>query len=99
MGRLIPLLLISTIVFAYSYSYADEDHDKAYQLLRSGKVLSLEEILGISRQHVQGKILEVELEQEDKQLIYELEILDDKGIVWKLKVDARTGTLIKKEQD
>ena len=99
MGRLTPLFLISTIVLAFSYSHADEDHDKAYQLLRSGEVLPLEEILKISSKHVQGKILEVELEQEDKQLIYELEILDNKGIVWELKVDAKTGTLIRKDQD
>ncbi len=80
------------------YSFAD-DHDEAYDLLRSGKILSLEKILKIARKQIQGIILEVELEYEKKILIYELEVLDKKGIVWEIKLNATTGAIIKKEQD
>ncbi len=82
----------------YSNSFAD-DHDEAYELLRSGEILPLEKILEISREKVKGKILEVELEYENKLLIYELEVLDKQGIVWEIKVNATTGTIIDKEQD
>ena len=83
---------------AYNNSFAD-DHDEAYELLRSGEILSLENILEISRKQVQGRILEVELEHKNERLIYELEVLDKQGIVWEIKIDASTGTIIKKEQD
>ena len=98
MGRLISIGLISFLVMGYSNSFA-EDHDEAYELLRSGEILPLEKILEISRKQVQGRILEVELEHEDDLLIYELEILDKEGVVWEIKVDASTGTIIEKEQD
>ncbi len=80
-------------------NFADDDHDKAYKLLRTGEILPLEKILKITRKKVQGKILEVELEYHDELLIYELEVLDKKGVVWELKVDAVTGMVIEKEKD
>ena len=82
----------------YSNSFAD-DHDEAYELMQSGEILPLETILEITRKQVHGRVLEVELESEDKRLIYELEVLDQKGVVWELKVDAKTGSVIEKEQD
>ncbi len=98
MGRLITVAFISLMFIAYSNSFAD-DHDEAYELLRSGEILPLEKILEITRERVQGRILEVELEHEDELLIYELEVLDKQGIVWEIKVDATTGIIIKQEQD
>ncbi|MCF6191499.1 MAG: PepSY domain-containing protein [Cocleimonas sp.] len=98
--RLILSSFISLLLFGYSNSFADDDdHDEAYELLRSGEILPLEKILEITRKKIPGRILEVELEHEDKQLIYELEVLDPKGIVWEIKVDAVTGAILEKEQD
>ena len=97
MGRLlISVVIISLIVMGYSFA---DDHDEAYELLRSGEILPFEKILEISRKQVQGMILEVELERKNKVLIYELEVLDKKGIVWEIKLNATTGAIIKKEQD
>ena len=98
MGRLISVGFLSLMVVVFSNSFAD-DHDEAYELLRSGEILPLEKILEISREQVQGRVLEVELEQEDELLIYELEVLDKQGIVWEIKVDAVTGVIIEREQD
>lgn len=99
MGRLILISFISLIFSAYSNSFAD-DHDEAYELLNSGKILPLEKILEIiSTDQVPGQILEVELEHEDKRIIYELEVLDKQGVVWEIKVDATTGAIIKQERD
>jgi len=97
MGRLSLTLLISFLLIGFAR--ADEDHDEAFKLLRSGEVLSLAEILEINQKDLKGRILEVELEHEDNRLIYELEILNEKGIVWEFKVDARDGAIIKQEQD
>ena len=96
--RLILGSIVSLFLTGFSNGFAD-DHDEAYELLRSGEILPLEKILNITRKQIQGRILEVELEHEDKQLIYELEVLDQKGIVWKIKVDAVTGAILDKEQD
>jgi len=82
-----------------SQSFADDDHVEAYELLRAGEILSLEKILVIARKEVQGHILEVELEREKEQIIYELKVLDLKGVVWEIKVNASSGVVIEVEQD
>lgn len=76
-----------------------EDHDIAYNLLQKGKILPLEKILQINHKNISGKVLEVELERENKQLIYEIEVLNEQGVVWEYKINAKTGKIIKKELD
>lgn len=78
---------------------ADGDHDEARRLLKSGDIMSLELILEKLRPDHPGKILEIELEQEAGQLVYEIEMLGDDGIVRELIIDARTGDLLRSERD
>jgi len=76
-----------------------EDHNVAYKLLQKGQILPLGKILQINHKQIQGKVLDVELERENKQLIYEIEVLNDNGVVWEYKINAKTGGIIKKELD
>lgn len=73
---------------------ADDDHVEAKRLLDSGEILSLEVILKNVRQIYPGKILEVELEKEDEQIVYEIEILDGNGVIKEIYIDAKTGKLL-----
>lgn len=71
---------------------ADEaDHEQATELQKSGVILPLADILARARTLQPGRIIETELEREGGRYIYELEILDDKGVVWELIFDAATG--------
>jgi uncharacterized membrane protein YkoI len=76
-----------------------EDHNVAYQLLQKGEIIPLEKILQINYKQMPGRVLEVELEHEKKQLIYEIEVLNDKGVVWEYKINAKTGKILEKELD
>jgi uncharacterized membrane protein YkoI len=67
------------------------DHEEAYQLLRQGKILPLGEIIALQRQERPGRILEVELRNDEDRLVYLIEVLDDQGRVWQLFYDAATG--------
>lgn len=78
---------------------ASEDHEAARDLVNSGTILPLEAILDAAYQRFPGRLLEAELEREDGQLVYELEILTERGQVLELLYDARKGTLIKAEQE
>jgi uncharacterized membrane protein YkoI len=75
----------------------DDSHIEARQLAREGKILSLEQILQRTRRARAWQILEVELEPEHGRMIYEIEMLDERGTVWELKVDAVSGDIL--EQD
>jgi len=91
-------LMMMLLVLLTVPSYAD-DQDLVLELRQSGEILPLEQILKISRQQQQGRILEVELEKERTGIIYELKVLADDGHVWELKVDAKSGDLIKRERE
>jgi uncharacterized membrane protein YkoI len=97
MGRLI--LLVCGLVLLHATVNADDDHDRVLQLRQAGEILPLEKILAISRERVQGKVIEVELEQKRNILIYELEILDATNRVWDVEIDATRGTVLKVKED
>lgn len=88
----LPWLLIQPTI-------ADESPETARKLSASGQILSLEKITKAAKAIKPGEVLETELEHKHGIYIYELEILDDKGLVWELKLDAKTGKLIKMKQD
>ncbi len=78
---------------------ADDDYIEAKRLLDSGDILSLEVILKNVRQIFPGKVLEVELEKEDGQIVYEIEILDGNGVIKEIYIDAKTGKLLPAKED
>ena len=78
---------------------AGETQINVHELLKTGQILSLEKIRIFAKTYVAGEILETELERKHGIYIYEVEILDDNSQVWELKLDAKTGKLIKMEQD
>lgn len=80
-------------------SFADDNQAAARKLSASGKILSLEKIHQKAKAIKSGKILETELEIKGSQYVYEVELLDDKGLVWEIDLDAKTGKLIKLEED
>ena len=82
-----------------SLVYAESDSDTARKLREAGDILPLETILHKLNQTHPGKVLEVEFEREHGKVIYEIEMLDDKGEVWQLKVDPRTGDILQKKQE
>jgi len=89
------LLLVSVV----SFVCADESPLTARKLSEAGLILPLEKITQSAKAIKPGKILETELELKKGTYIYEVEILDSKSQVWELKLDAKTGKLLKMERD
>jgi len=94
------LLAAFMILSPLQIAMADDDYIEARRLLDSGDILPLEIILKNVRQIFPGKVLEVELEKEDKKIVYEIEILGDDGVIKEVYIDAKTGKhLFTKEDD
>ncbi|MGD8910968.1 MAG: PepSY domain-containing protein [Chromatiales bacterium] len=90
--------LICAILLCLSSAVSgDDSYLEARQLAREGKILPLEQILERIRKIRAGQILEVELEPEYGHMIYEIEMLDERGTVWELKVDAVSGHILEQE--
>lgn len=96
------LLALSLAAFTLPAAAGEDvSHVEARKLQAAGEILSFEKIAEIARSIKPGDILETELERNRKSgmYIYELEILDAKGTVWELDINAKTGELMKIEID
>lgn len=95
----IVALCLSVLLLLANAAFADSDHELAEQLREAGEILPLETILQKLHTSHPGKVLEVELENKHDRLIYEIEILDEEGKVWEIKVNAKTGELLQQKKD
>ena len=92
------LVVLAALAVGASWSIADDDRESAPL---PGEVAPLRELLVLVQKKYPGRILEVELEQEeygDKDIwIYEIKILTHKGRVYELEYDAATLELLDTE--
>lgn len=75
------------------------DHEQIRRLKESGRIRSLESVLEEIRRDYPGRIIEIEFDDDDGRYTYEIELVDEQGVVWDLEIDARTGKLLEKKQD
>lgn len=82
-----------------AFLIADLDVQEVRRLKESGEIKPLEQLLRQVRNRYPGRVIEIELEQEDGRYVYELELVDDRGVLWDMEFDARTGQLLERERD
>jgi len=90
-------VLLAAVMAAPLAARADKvDHERARQAVQAGEVLPLPLLLERLQREQPGQVLEVELEQAkgSGQWIYEIRLLKAGGGLVKLKLDARTGTVM-----
>lgn len=75
------------------------EQQEVRRLREAGEILPLERLVDDARRQHPGRVLETELQQRGVRRVYEIEILDDRGVVWDLVYDARTGELLRSEQE
>jgi hypothetical protein len=95
-GVACAVLTVCTVAWQGGAWASDKgDHERARQAVQSGQVMPLAKVLArIEREHP-GQVLEVELESHDRQWQYEIKVLKPDGRLSKLKIDARTGEILK----
>ena len=87
--------------FIGSNLWADEDYKQARELVKSGVIIPLERLLQqvINSESGKLRLLEAELEYKKGGLVYELELVNEQGVVLELLFDAKTGEALGKERD
>ena len=100
MKVLLQMVLLFS-VFTGSNVWADEDHERARELVKSGEIMPLEQLLQkvVSGDSGKLRLLEAELERKQGRLVYELELVDEQGVVRELLFDAKTGEVIGEAYD
>jgi uncharacterized membrane protein YkoI len=90
-------VLGALLVTATAHSVASDDDDdqaKAAQvraLLESGEIVPMRQVLERVHEEGRGHVLEAELERKRDGYVYEIEVLDEQGIVHEYDYDAQTG--------
>ena len=73
------------------------DQERALAARGRGETLPLAQILAAVERELPGRLIEIELDDDDGRIVYELELLLPDGRVIELKVDARTGAWLSLE--
>ncbi len=67
------------------------DHDEAKRAVAAGEIRPLAEILNAVRTKLPGDVVGVKLERKDGVWMYEFRVVGDKGRLFEVYVDARSG--------
>lgn len=93
------MLVLLAHAAAASSPPAADDTARIRLAVARGRVLPLPRILDIAQHRVPGEVLKVELEEMSDRLGYEVKVLTADGRVQEIKLDARTGAILKVEND
>ncbi|HEY5602965.1 MAG TPA: PepSY domain-containing protein [Gammaproteobacteria bacterium] len=93
----LKLSIVLCLMLQSAWAGKDIDQDDAKALRQQGVILPLEQILQTAQRLHPGRVIEVELEKKRGRYVYEVEIADNNGQVWELKIDAGDATLLSKE--
>ena len=69
------------------------DHDEARRAVEAGEIRPLAEILNAVRAKLPGEVVGVKLEREGAAWMYEFRVVDEKGRLFEIHVDARSGEI------
>ena len=76
-----------------------DDHDRAMEALRQGRVRPLAEILAEVEQDLGGHVVGVEFDDEEGVYVYEFRVVTDAGRLKEVYVDATSGRILELEDD
>ena len=95
-----PLVLSAGVFLGdRAFQLAKIDADEARELKQSGQIMSLETLIAQLRQDYPGQIIEIELDDRDERYVYDIELVDDAGVVIELRIDAATGEVLRYKKD
>jgi len=90
---MIVAMLICGVALTWGLALSSERTQEHGTELLAAK-LSMVEAIAAAKKQFPGQVLEAELEREDGQRVYEIEIASTTGVVTEIKVDAQSGDVL-----
>lgn len=85
--------LAMVVVICTTAMAVADDADRVRQLRSTESIMPLATIVKMVEARYPGKLLDVELEEENGKVVYEIEFLGDDHQVHQLEIDARSGII------
>lgn len=92
----LSIVALILVVFFSSTSLADDREDPR-ALVEAGDIMPLEFILEQLQKRTSGRVIEVELERKHGRFVYEIEQIEEQGVVREYTFDASNGNLLKEK--
>lgn len=95
---LFRLLVLAVILAAAALTPAwasDNDQERARAALEAGQIRPLTDLLTEVERRYLGRVIETDLDYEDGQWVYEFKLLPPTGRIFKLEMDAASGTVLR----
>jgi uncharacterized membrane protein YkoI len=93
-GAVVLMTLTMSAMPRVGYAADDADHERARHAVEAGDVLPLRTILDRVEREYPGQVMEVDLDREKGEWVYEIKLLRKGGVLMKLKILARDGTVL-----
>ena len=91
-NRIRALIIAAVLLVAGGGTLAfARDHDDARRAVEAGEIRPLADILNVVRGKLPGEVVGVRLEREAGVWMYEFRVVDEKGRLLEIHVDARSG--------
>jgi len=86
-------LVIAAMVLAPAINAEAQKQEEVRRAVERGEIRSLADTLGAIREKLPGQVVGVEIEHENGGWRYEFRVVDSKGRVFEVYVDARTSEI------
>ena len=93
MPLLAAALLMAAAPAAQARDHDEHRRDEVRRAVESGEIKSLADILAAVRGKLPGEVAGVEIEHDDGRWRYEFRVVDDKGRLYEVQIDARSGKI------
>lgn len=99
MKRILPLIFLILVPASPIWPQALRDYEIARDAVARGEILPLAQVLQQVQRIYPGRVIDVELDDDDGLLIYEIEMITPDGRYVEIEVDAATGSVLDYEED
>lgn len=99
--RLAAILLLSLLppFLAAGQAIAKPDFEQAREAVERGRILPLAEVLARLHETQPGRVIEVDLDDEDGMMIYEAELATPDGRLIEVEIDAASGRILALDEE
>ena len=92
---LAALMLLAAMPATARADDDDDDHDRARAAVERGEIRPLTQLLGDVERRFVGQVVDTDLDRDDGRWVYQFKLLPPSGRMYRVAVDAATGTVLR----